>query len=377
MNALTSIAKVGLVYDHIVATGGIGSGIFFMLEGNETLGRNESRMGQLLPYKDYCKQHIILHYLSVLLGAKRGGTFQVYPIGKVGNDAVGISLLQQMQAVGMDTGPVSVCNDFPTLFSVCFQYPDHSGGNITSAQSASSQVLPEDVTAFFKSFRQTGNKEIVLAAPEVPVETRVKLLEYGRARGSLNVASVLSGEIEDFKKYNGFANVDILAVNLDEARHIAQVKNASEEKQVIIDACIESLKKLNAAITVLITCGSAGVYCYSKGQLEFTPSLNVPVVSTAGAGDAFLAGFITGICCGLPYTKGTNDTCFAATPLQSATEFGVLLASLSVMSPDTIHAGVNADALYDFIQEKKLNANMGVLKIFSQCQQYQVQNIRQ
>jgi len=111
--------------------------------------------------------------------------------------------------------------------------------------------------------------------------------------------------------------------------------------------------------------------------LEFTPALSMPVVSTAGAGDAFLAGFITGICCGLPYTKGTSDVFFAATPLQSATELGVLLASLSVTSPDTIHEGVNAETVYDFMKKKTLNANMGFLKIFSQCQPFQTQNIRQ
>jgi hypothetical protein len=48
-------------------------------------------------------------------------------------------------------------------------------------------------------------------------------------------------------------------------------------------------KEVNSAITVLITCGAEGVYCYSKKQIEFTPALKMPVVSTAGAGDAFLA----------------------------------------------------------------------------------------
>src|SRR6476469_6104636 len=375
MNTLTSILPSGLAYDHIVATGGIGSGIFFQLQGNETLGRNESRMAALLPYKDYCKQHIILHYIAMLLGAKKNGAFQVHPIGKVGNDATGKNLLQQMQAAGMDTSHVAVSDDLPTLFSVCFQYPDASGGNITSTQSASSQVAPEDVAAFFKNFRLRANKEIVLAAPEVPVATRLELLHYGRQRGSLNVASVLSAEVEDFKNSNGFAYIDILAVNLDEAQHIAQLTGTSIETPVIVDACIDYLKKSNPNITVLITCGAAGVYCYANDHLEFTPALNMTVVSTAGAGDAILAGFITGICCGLPYTKGTSDAFFGATPLQSATELGVLLASLSVASPDTIHEGVNADRLYAFVQQPTHNTTMGFLKIFSQCHSYQVQKL--
>jgi hypothetical protein len=59
--------------------------------------------------------------------------------------------------------------------------------------------LPENISMFFKDFKLGGNTEIILAAPEVPVETRIKLLEYGRCRGSLNVAAVLSSEINEFK----------------------------------------------------------------------------------------------------------------------------------------------------------------------------------
>ena len=56
-------------YHKIVGVGGIGSGIFFALEGNHTLGRNESRTATLLPVRDYCKLHIVLHYVAKLLGA--------------------------------------------------------------------------------------------------------------------------------------------------------------------------------------------------------------------------------------------------------------------------------------------------------------------
>ena len=52
MITLKSILPAGLAYNHIVGTGGIGSGIFFSMKENDTLGRNESRMATLLPYKD-------------------------------------------------------------------------------------------------------------------------------------------------------------------------------------------------------------------------------------------------------------------------------------------------------------------------------------
>ena len=60
----------------MIGVGGIGSGRFFKLNGNHTLGREESRSGQFLDTQDYCKLHIISHYVKVLLGKD----FAVFPL---------------------------------------------------------------------------------------------------------------------------------------------------------------------------------------------------------------------------------------------------------------------------------------------------------
>ena len=114
--------------------GGIGSGIVFALEGGHDLGRNESRPGRLLDVRDYCKLHIVAHYPSVLLGARpEGAPFHVLPIGKVGDDEAGRRLRAEMTAAGMDLRFVDTVTGPPTLFSVCFLYPDGSGGNVTTS----------------------------------------------------------------------------------------------------------------------------------------------------------------------------------------------------------------------------------------------------
>ena len=360
MNHLHPISEEGLLYDHIIGTGGIGSGIFFSLKGNETLGREESRMATLLPYKDYCKQHIIMHYIAVLLGAKTGGNFESFPIGKVGNDQTGKNLVDQMNRAGMDTGHVKISNEHATLFSVCYQYPDHAGGNITTAESASSTVLPHDIDEFFTNFKKTGAKEIILAVPEVPLETRIRLLEHGKQRGSLNTASIQSSEILEFKNSNGFNLVDILFINLDEAKNIAEMDEITTVENVVLTA-IRNLSAINPGLTVFITCGAAGVYCYANKHLEYFPSFNVDVVSTAGAGDAFFAGTLAGITCGLPIFKNNIEK---ASSINTATEFGILVAAISVTSQDSIHMGINRDLLFDFISEKELKCTDSFMQMF-------------
>ena len=359
MIRLASILKEGhLLYDHIVGTGGIGSGIIFSMTGNNTLGRNESRMAALMPFQDFCKLHIIMHYVSVLLGAGNKETFSSYPIGKVGNDTTGDILRKKMKKVGMDIVHVTHGYAHPTLFSICFQYPDFSGGNITTSNSASSQVLPQDILAFFKDYRQKRGNGIVLSVPEVPVATRIELLKQGKSRAMLNVASILSSEISEFKNLKGFIYTDILAVNIDEAMHIANIESEETDSSLIIDGCISELLESNIDIAVLITDGAKGVHVYQKGKMEFVPAIETNVVSTPGAGDAFLAGTISGICCGLPLLGHTEGQ------LRTAVDLGCLLASFAITSEDTINFNANAKSVFKYAVQKQLNLGADFKKIF-------------
>ena len=100
-------------YQAMIGVGGIGSGSFFALRGDHTLGREESRGGRFLDRRDYCKLHIISHYVKSLLGPD----FPTSPIGQVGNDDVGQRLMGEMEEIGLDMRYVKVSPDNQTLFS--------------------------------------------------------------------------------------------------------------------------------------------------------------------------------------------------------------------------------------------------------------------
>jgi len=340
----------GLKYNHLIGTGGIGSGIFFRLFGNSTLGREESRLAELLPGKDYCKLHIVVHYLATLLGAKENN-FNIFPIGKIGDDDVGLSLFQEMQSLGINMENVFKLIDTNTLFSVCFQYPDNTGGNITSANSASSIISERDIISFFAGCKIDPKKEIILSLPEVPIAPRLKLLEIGRSRGSLNVGAVSSFEIKEFNKKNGFTLFDLIILNIDEAGTIAKINghksskfieklNIDEKVSGILKSCISFLVKNNIDIMVVITNGAGGSYVYSQQTLKFIPVLNVKVKGTSGAGDAFLAGTIAGLSIGLSFN--------------GSAELGSFLASLSVISENTINHDLNLDYMKKFIEKNNI-----------------------
>lgn len=377
MLGLQPVTGTKLKYGHLIGTGGIGTGMFFNLEGDHTLGRNESRLGSLMPFKDYCKLHIIAHYISVLLGASCPGRFEVYPLGMVGDDEAGKKLTDEMQCAGMNIGFVRRLSDCSTLFSVCFQYPDKTGGNITTAESASSRITPEDIDAFFKMPVSCCSENpdddtdgVYLAVPEVPVRTRVRLLETGRSRGGFTAASVLSSEVEEFRRLSGFEKTDLLAVNIDEAEAIAETfqgspgGNSSIAGPVILK-CFGALKTLNPNIMLIISDGPNGCYGCSGDKIERYPALDVEAIGTSGAGDALLAGVICGLCCGLPFLKGKSDGYFSETPLKSAMELGILLAGISVTSPDSIDKDICAEYLIDFVRNKNIGLGPEFERLFT------------
>lgn len=336
-----------LRFSRVIGTGGIGSGISFMLEGEQTLGRNESRQGILLPSRDYCKQHIILHYLSVLLG---NDNFRTYPIGRVGKDSAGKALIDELTAVGMDISAVTVDSERSTLFSVCFQYPDYSGGNITSSNGASGYVSERDIHSFFATFQAPDGRELILAAPEVPLASRLALLSHGKRRGAFNAAAILAQEAEEFLFLKGVESVDLLALNISEASSLAGLCGADKITENIVFACYKKLQQQNPHISLIITNGANGCYGVDKNGTGFVPALKIQAVSTAGAGDALLSGTLAGLACGLPLYKEHKDTVFSETPLSSALELGALLASLSITSPHTICPSVSACSLAAWAQ---------------------------
>src|ERR1017187_376821 len=104
-----------------IGIGGIGAGIMYALAGEHELGRNESRLGELLDARDSCKLHIVEHYIARLMGSSRTpDSFRVWPIGVVGSDEVGRRIRTEMSAEGMDIQFVRSHPELKTLFSVCF-----------------------------------------------------------------------------------------------------------------------------------------------------------------------------------------------------------------------------------------------------------------
>jgi sugar/nucleoside kinase (ribokinase family) len=326
----------------MIGVGGIGSGSFFAVRGNQTLGREESRGGHFLDRRDYCKLHIVSHYVRALLGP----SFTTIPVGKIGEDEVGRRLLREMDAAGLDTRYVECSPGNQTLFSFCLVYPDGSGGNLTTDDSACAHVDGAFVTRSEQEFHRHRAHGIALAVPEVPIEARAALLTLGAACGFFRVAAFTSQEMRDTIRSGLIRQVQLLAITKDEAAAAVDLSAGEVSGREIVPPAVDRLHRENPAMWLSITAGKEGSWTWDGDALHHVPALNAPVSSTAGAGDAHLSGVIAGITAGLA--------------LPDAQQLGTLVAAFSVTSPHTIHPGVSRESLGEFARQSNAHLSASV-----------------
>jgi len=340
-------------YRRLVGVGGIGTGIFFDLAGNHTLGRNESRPGRLLDVRDYCKLHIVIHYVAKLLGARASGSpFHVFPVGKVGNDAAGRQVVKEMAEAGIDTGLVEITQEQPTLFSVCFQYPDGSGGNITTNNSAAGALCESDIDRVAELLKSNGRRTIALAVPEVALEVRHYFLQLATRAESFRAASFVPAEIASAKQAGMFQLLDLVSLNEEEAQELIGCSFSSVSPEVFVAKCQEFLRNSCPNLRMVVSAGKNGAYGVTAERCNYSPAPKVEVASTAGAGDALLGGIIAALACGVPFLREASaKESVTSKPIETALELGVLLASYKCLSPHTIHPSASAETLIAFAQD--------------------------
>ena len=346
--ALKSHPALG--FTHVVGIGGIGSGVLFKLVGDHTLGRDESRLGELLPARDYCKLHIVEHYIAALMGSMQtADACKVLAIGVIGDDAAGHELLREMRSAGIGTEWVRTVADCRTLFSVSFLYPDGAGGNITASNSAASALDLNDIRAAEEVMASNARRCVALCLPEVPIEIRFEFLKLATRCGNFRAASFALSEIPAALELKLLSMVDLLALNREEAAGLVGYEYSAKDAQHFLAHCATLLQEIQPDIRIVISVGAQGAYAFDDGLWNYRPAPAVQVVSTAGAGDALLAGVLSGLASGLPLNaKPSAQGAVTGSKFSSALDLGMLLATFSVTSPDTIHFGASLARLEEF-----------------------------
>jgi len=230
-------------------------------------------------------------------------------VGKVGRDNFGEGFLDLLRREGVATEGVLYAQNHPTAvgFIVC----GPGGSNLIVIDAgANGEFSPADVT-------NAAIRGVVLSPLEIPLETALAGARIAAQRG---VPAILNPAPAQDLRHQDLSCVFALTPNEGEARgclglHAAHSRSPAE--------CALALLDLGPR-NVIVTTGADGALWASSDGLWHIPALEVEVVDTVGAGDAFNAGLAVGLAEGMP--------------IERAIAMGVTVASLSTRRRDTIES---------------------------------------
>jgi len=234
---------------------------------------------------------------------------KVAMVGKVGSDAFGIPLIENLKQIGIDISKVGI--EPNTATGIALIVVDEKGQNsIVISPGANSTLAESDVDTEIKLIT---NAKYLLLQFEIPVKTweySLQLAHENKVKVILNPAP--AGEIGP----DIYPMIDYLVPNETELMLLTGIKVTDLES-----AKIAGLQLLNRGVkVVIVTMGEKGALLLTQDEVELIPSHEVNVVDTTAAGDAFIGGFATGLCQGLPLKKAVKYGC--ATGALAVTKLG-------------------------------------------------------
>jgi len=204
---------------------------------------------------------------------------QVSMVGRVGHDAFGGVLLENLDADGIDH--TFVIQDGEAATGVALIVVDDNGENsIVVSSGANMRLSPADVEA----------AEAVIAAAallilqlEVPLESVIRSAELARTHG---VRVVLNPAPARPLPARLLSMIDVLVPNETEAALLADLPvGTQDEAQKAAEALLRS-----GVGAVILTLGERGALPAGGGETRVYPAFDVQPVDTTAAGDAFVAG---------------------------------------------------------------------------------------
>lgn len=247
-------------------------------------------------------------------------------MGKVGKDSFGEGFVALLQQEGVNKHGVLFSENLST--GVGFIVSSSKGTNLIVIDiGANSNFLPKDIESN-RNIIESSN--VILSPLEIPLETALAGAKVANEKG---IKSVI----------NPAPAVDLRAADLSDV--FAITPNETEgrlclgllpEDPISDEDLAKSLLDLGVE-NVMLTLGPKGVLWACENGLKMIPALEVNVVDSVGAGDAFNAGLAVGLSENMPVIESIA--------------IGVTTASLSTQKRETIESYPYREEVNDRIKE--------------------------
>jgi len=221
---------------------------------------------------------------QAVAAARLGATVTL--IGRVGDDAFGQVLLNSLREYGVGTDHVLTTPDCSSGVALIGVEP--SGANsIVVVAGANGHLTPADVLAREQVIAAADVLVVQLETPLETVATAIRLARQHRVRTILDPAPVPTGSLPA-----ELYQADVISPNQTEAEAMTgiivhDVATATQAAQ--------SLQRLGASEVVMKLGHLGSLICRPQGQTEHIPVVQVEIIDTTAAGDAFTAGLAVGL----------------------------------------------------------------------------------
>ena len=205
----------------------------------------------------------------------------------LGNDAAGAMIETALASYGVDTGLVARSDDHPTPVTTMFVAEDGSRKSITNSAHRYN-FHPEQYAEAL-----SGARAVVLGslfrAPFDDPDTVRQVVCAAHAKG---IAVFADTKLPNFTKLgledlaDSLPLIDCITPNEDEAGYYSGENEPEKMADVFLNAGVRS---------VIIKLGGKGCFFKNREESLYLPAYDIAAVDASGAGDNFLAGYVSEI----------------------------------------------------------------------------------
>jgi sugar/nucleoside kinase (ribokinase family) len=252
-------------------------------------------------------------------------------VGRIGDDTFGKMLLDLVGQEGVDASNIKVVKGSRT--SACAMLINQNGDrNFASHRGANSELCLNDIDLSLLKKTKLINFGSLLAMKSLDGAGTEAILKEAKANGVITSADMMADTYKlGFVGIKGTLSLlDYFIPSYGEASDLTKEKDLDKIADVLLNLDVKN---------VIIKLGPKG--CFVKNAKEnFTlETFDGPVVDTTGAGDNFVAGFLTGV------LKGWD--------LKQCATFANAVGTITVAQVGPTGAVKNMEQVLDFIKINK------------------------
>lgn len=212
--------------------------------------------------------------------------FKVAYCGMVGHDNSGSLIINELKKYGIDTSLIKKTKNMPTTTSVLLMPP--GGDRTILVYRGASDLLEKKDIPWYK-IKKTKWLYLAPFAGKL-TELTEELINFAK-KNKIRVAfnpGYNQLTLQEPVLQNILKQIDVLILNREEASLLTKIPYQKEAE------IFKKIDELTPGVTIM-TKGREGVTVSDGKYLYYAKSLGMKVVDATGAGDAFGAGFVSGL----------------------------------------------------------------------------------